>query len=145
MPDVLKKEIVMISKNCKKNITQSMGLGLCLLALAACSSEKEQGYSTRPKALQQALQKCPEHAPKHVSCEKLSEIAVHVNALAYKLRVDQQAYGKDILALQETITAQRSNLEKHPEQGELQKSLKNNQKSLQEHLAVVRWLASPKG
>jgi hypothetical protein len=135
----------MMAKNSKKKIIQCMGLGLCLLGLSACSSESDQSYSTRPKALQQALQKCPESAPKHVSCEKLSEIAVHVNALAYKLRVDQQAYGKDILALQETITAQRNNLEKHPDQRELQQSLKSNQKSLQEHLAVVRWLASPKG
>ena len=132
----------MISKN---KIIQGMGFGLFLLGLSACSSENEQSYSTRPKALQQALQKCPESAPKRVSCEQLSEIAVHVNALAYKLRLDQQAYGKDILALQETITAQRGKLEKHPDQRELQQSLKQNQKSLQEHLAVVRWLASPKG
>ncbi len=131
----------------KKNVTYVKCLGFLalILGLSACSNEGDSNYATRPKALQEALKRCPDQSPKHVSCEKLSEIAVHVNALAYKLRADQQAYGKDILALQETITEQRRNLEKNPNQRELQQSLKQNQKSLQEHLAVVRWLASPKG
>ncbi|MCH9756047.1 MAG: hypothetical protein K0U37_02495 [Gammaproteobacteria bacterium] len=119
------------------------GLGACLFALSACSPQSEKGYSGNPKALQEAIKKCPEHAPKRVSCEQLNEMATRINQLAYKLRVDQQAYGKDILALQETITTQRSTLEKNPTQIALQQSLKQNERYLQEHLAVVRWLASP--
>ncbi len=118
------------------------GLGLTLL-LGACSPQNEKGYSGNPKALQEAMKHCPEKSPKHVSCEQLGEIATRINQLAYKLRVDQQAYGKDILALQETITLQRSTLQKKPNEATLQKSLKKNERHLQEHLAVVRWLASP--
>lgn len=121
------------------------GLGVILLGLSACSSENEQKYSTNPKALQQAMKQCPDHPPKNISCEQLSNISMRVNQLAYKLRLDQQAYGKDILALQSMITEQRSALEKNPNKAELNKSLKNNQKILQEHLAVVRWLTSPEG
>ncbi|MDF1646879.1 MAG: hypothetical protein P1U61_07890 [Legionellaceae bacterium] len=119
------------------------GLGLSLLVLTACSPQNEKSYSGNPKALQEAMKQCPEHAPKHVTCEQLSEIATRFNLLAYKLHVDQQAYGKDILALQEAITTQRSTLEKHPNEVALQQSLKQNERHLQEHLAVVRWLASP--
>lgn len=129
----------------KNKIISYVGLGVVLIGLTACSPDNEQKYSTNPKALQQALKQCPEHPPKNISCEQLSNISMRVNQLAYKLRLDQQAYGKDILALQSMITEQRSELEKNPNKAELNKSLKNNQRLLQEHLAVVRWLASPKG
>ncbi len=127
----------------KKNTCKWIGLGLFLLTLSACSPQNEKSYLGNPKALQEAMKQCPERAPKKVSCEKIQEMATRINQLAYKLRVDQQAYGKDILALQETITTQRSTLEKHPDQVALQQSLKQNERHLQEHLAVVRWLASP--
>ncbi|MDF1683213.1 MAG: hypothetical protein P1U36_01005 [Legionellaceae bacterium] len=129
----------------KNKMIACAGLSVILLGLTACSSENEQKYSTNPKALQQAMKQCPDHPPKNISCEQLSNISMRVNQLAYKLRLDQQAYGKDILALQSMITEQRSALEKNPNKAELNKSLKNNQKILQEHLAVVRWLASPEG
>lgn len=129
----------------KKHMLLGAGLSIILLGLSACSSENEQKYSTNPKALQQAMKQCPDHPPKKISCEQLGNISMRVNQLAYKLRLDQQAYGKDILALQSMITEQRSALEKNPNKAELQNSLKNNQKLLQEHLAVVRWLASPEG
>ncbi|MDF1678598.1 MAG: hypothetical protein P1U32_07905 [Legionellaceae bacterium] len=127
----------------KSNYLKWAGLGVSLLLSAACSPQSEKGYSGNPKALQEAMKHCPEKSPNHVSCEQLSEIAARINQLAYKLRVDQQAYGKDILALQETITLQRSTLQKNPSEATLQKSLKENERHLQEHLAVVRWLASP--
>jgi hypothetical protein len=126
-----------------KILLKNIGFSLCLIALAACSPQNEKKYSSNPKALQAAIKQCPEQSPKHVTCTQLSEIAARVNQLAYKLRVDQQAYGKDILALQETITTQRSTLEKDPKQAALQKNLRQNERTLQEHLAVVRWLASP--
>jgi len=129
----------------KKQVSACVGLGIILLGLSACSSENEQKYSTNPKALQQAMKQCPDHPPKKISCEQLGNISTRVNQLAYKLRLDQQAYGKDILALQSMITEQRSALEKNPNKAELHQSLKDNQKRLQEHLAVVRWLASPEG
>ncbi|MDF1828050.1 MAG: hypothetical protein P1U39_07200 [Legionellaceae bacterium] len=129
----------------KNKIISTLGLGVILMGLSACSPGNEQKYSTNPKALQQAMRQCPDHPPKNISCEQLSNISMRVNQLAYKLRLDQQAYGKDILALQTMITEQRHALEKNPNKVELNKSLKNNQKLLQEHLAVVRWLASPEG
>lgn len=118
-------------------------LGLVCLSLTACSPQDERGYATNPKALQQAMAQCPNHPPKRMTCQQLEEVAVRINQLAYKLRLDQQAYGKDILALQEAITKERSALEKNPNEVALHKSLKQNERSLQEHLAVVRWLASP--
>jgi hypothetical protein len=127
----------------KKKMLRLAGLSLAFISMTACSPQSEKSYSGNPKALQEAMEQCPEHAPKHASCEQLSEIAIRINQLAYKLRIDQQAYGKDILALQESITAQRSKLEKDPKQADLQKNLKKNERHLQEHLAVVRWLASP--
>lgn len=129
----------------KNKMIMRAGLGVMMLGLSACSPESEQKYSTNPKALQQAMKQCPEHPPKKISCEQLANISMRINQLAYKLRLDQQAYGRDILALQSMITEQRSALEKNPNKAELNQSLKNNQKILQEHLAVVRWLASPKG
>lgn len=119
------------------------GLSLAFISITACSPESEKSYSGNPKALEAAMKQCPEHPPKHASCEQLTEISIRINQLAYKLRIDQQAYGKDILALQEAITTQRSTLEKDPKQADLQKNLKHNERQLQEHLAVVRWLASP--
>jgi hypothetical protein len=116
---------------------------LALILLTACAPETEKQYATHPKALQQAMQQCPQKSPKHVSCTELGEIATRINQLAYQLQSNQQGYGKDILNLQETITTQRSQLEKHPEQGDLQHHLKQNERQLQERLAVVRWLASP--
>ncbi|MCH9690238.1 MAG: hypothetical protein K0U24_00115 [Gammaproteobacteria bacterium] len=113
------------------------------MILAGCSPQNETSYSGNPKALQEAMKQCPQHAPKHVTCEQLSDLASRMNQLAYKLRSDQQAYGKDVLSLQETITAQRSTLEKNPNQIALQHNLKQNERHLQERLAVVRWLASP--
>jgi|GEM_PF-1326620 len=127
----------------KNKIVACIGLGMLVLGLSACSPENEQKYSIHPKKLQQAMSQCPEHPPKDISCEQLSNISMRVNQLVYKLRLDQQAYGQDILALQSMITEQRSALEKNPNKAELNLSLKKNQKLLQEHLAVVRWLASP--
>ena len=122
---------------------KNIGMTLICMVLVACSPQNEKRYSGDPKALQEAMKNCPEKSPKNVSCAALSEIAIRINQLAHKLQMDQQAYGKDILALQETITMQRSTLEKNPEQAALQKNLKQNERQLQEHLAVVRWLASP--
>ncbi|MDX2347123.1 MAG: hypothetical protein QNK11_09660 [Legionella sp.] len=128
----------------KTNILfKEIGACLLLIALAACSPQNEKSYSGNPKALQEALKQCPERVPRHMTCKQLQDMATRINQLAYKLRVDQQAYGKDILALQETITTQRSTLEKNPKEITLQKDLKQNERHLQEHLAVVRWLASP--
>ena len=117
--------------------------GVLLISLTACSPQSEKNYASNPKALQTAIKQCPEKSPKKVSCEQLSEVASRINQLAYKLRADQQAYGKEILALQETITTQRSTLQENPKLASLQKDLRQNEQQLQERLAVVRWLASP--
>lgn len=114
------------------------------LMLGACSPQSEKGYAANPKAIQKALAQCPEQPPgKNLTCTQLQEVAARINQLAYKLQVNQQAYGKDILVLQEKITEQRGDLDKHPEQLALRQSLIQNEQDLQEHLAVVRWLASP--
>lgn len=128
----------------KMNSFKWIGLGFCLFALSACSPQNEKSYLATPKALQEAMKNCPENPPKNVTCEQINEMATRINQLVYKLQVDQQGFGKDILALQQTITMERHSLQKNPTEATLQKNLKQNERQLQEHLAVVRWLESPR-
>lgn len=116
---------------------------ITILSISACSAHDPQYYREHPRALQQAIQQCPEKPPSQVSCDQLFAIAATMNDLAEKLRSDRQGFGKAILALQETIAQQQSELRLQPKQPELDSSLKENQMHLQEHLAVVKWLESP--
>lgn len=112
--------------------------------LCACSPQNEKGFASHPKAIQKALSACPEKQPgKKMTCGELEVVAARINQLAYKLQIDQQGFGKDILTLQETITEQRHHLDKNPSQSALRQDLKKNQQALQEHMAVVRWLEGP--
>lgn len=118
-------------------------LSTCFVVTFGCSAQNEYHYATNPEALIKALNQCPQKSPRQITCEKLSEVAQRINQLAYQLRADQQAFGKEVLALQETIITQRQMLEKNPSEISIQKHLERNERNLKEHLAVVRWLASP--
>ncbi len=115
-----------------------------LLLLAACSTQdSKQYYQTHPQALQDAVKNCPAAQPSGISCQQLTEIAMGVNELAYQLQMNPQAFGKKILALQETVASQRANLRANPNQPDLKIAAKKNEHQLAECLAIIRWLESP--
>jgi chromosome segregation ATPase len=111
--------------------------------IAACSAHDERYYSLHPNALQEALKNCNQKSKNGLTCAELKEVAVRMNELAYQLRDDPQGYGKQILALQEKIANQESDLEKNLNQPELKTAIANNKNQLRERLAVVKWLESP--
>jgi hypothetical protein len=49
------------------------------------------------------------------------------------------------LSLQALISKQETSLREQPEEKLLQESLHKNKRSLQERLAIVKWLESPEG
>lgn len=118
-------------------------LVMASLWVAACSAHDERYYSLHPNALQKAISQCPKSQPIEVSCEQLKMVASRVNELANELRSNPQGYGKKILSLQEVIAKQESTLQKASDAPELQSSIVENKKDLEERLAVVKWLESP--
>lgn len=110
-------------------IKYSVGLILSLVA-AVSMAHTERYYNLHPDALQKAMAACPQKQPRDISCEQLKAIALRVNNLAYQLRLNPQEYGKEILALQEAIAKQENKI---------------NKRDLEERLAIVKWLESPKG
>ena len=116
---------------------------LVLLGLSACSPHDEHYYAVHPKALEKAMLQCPQRAVGALSCEQLKTIAERLNQLAYLLRLDQQTYGKKIIALQEARDLNRLKMQKNPNQPALKQALDNINQQLEEHLAVVKWLGSP--
>ncbi|MBA2656408.1 MAG: hypothetical protein H0U70_05420 [Tatlockia sp.] len=116
---------------------------LSTLFIVACSPQNEHYYQTHPQALQEALKNCPDRKPSQMSCEQLKALAVKTNELAYQLQASPQLFGKKILALQESIAAQKNELAAHSSQPELKASLENNKQLLTQYLAIARWLESP--
>ena len=113
--------------------------------MVSCVAHNDRYYSLHPNVLQDAITECSNKPSKDVDCEQLKVIASKVNELAYQLRLNAQEYGKEILALQETIAKQEMTLPGAPNQSELQASLLENRQQLEVRLAVVKWLESPGG
>ena len=84
-----------------------------------------------PESLKLALDKCPERAPSHVSCDQLKKDAVEMSRLAYKLRIDPLGYGQQIIQLQCAIATSAVD------------ALDQEKSSLAEHLQIISWLTSP--
>src|SRR5689334_4995987 len=76
-----------------------LGFGLMILLLTSCQNKDANYYRFHPKALQTALQQCPQQSTA-VSCDTLNHIADEVNQLAYALHQNPQEFGNQILALQ---------------------------------------------
>ena len=114
-----------------------------MLMLNACVAQDEQYYRLNPVALQKAIKSCPQKKPAGLSCEKLEDLAVQVNQLAYELQRNPQRFGQKILALQQELAKQHDALHQDSQQPELAERVKNNQQQLAEYLAIVRWLESP--
>ncbi len=110
------------------------------LLLVACSKPNEHYYQTHPQALQAALRECPAKQPSSLSCEQLRAIALTTNEMSIQLQSNPQAFGKKILALQESIAKQTIETKTNPE---LNSSLEKNRQLLAQYLAIVKWLESP--
>ncbi len=117
---------------------------LITLGLASCSAKNEYYYQTHPDELQQALKACPERQPQGLSCEHMEALATRMNELAYKLQMSPQGFGQKIIALQEAIAKEQSQLNTERNNENLEASLMKKKQDLADHLAVVRWFESPK-
>lgn len=110
--------------------------------MMACSAQDEHYYRVNPQALQEAIKNCPEKSPKGVSCDELKDTALRMNKLALQLRMDPQDFGKQILALQEEIAKQESELASKNASIKAN-GLKEKKEDLKERIAIVKWLESP--
>lgn len=114
----------------------SLALSLFLF-MVGCSSHDEAYYRLHPKQLQQVLKQCTGQASTNENCEQLKILAAQMTQLAYELQKNPQAFGNQILSLQEKIaevdTQPHSNKE----------TLKSLHKELQDRLAIIKWLESP--
>lgn len=115
-----------------------------VLMLTACSKHDERYYASHPRALQKAMTHCPARSLGALSCDALKVIALRINHLAYELRMNQQAYGQTILALQEKQHEYQQKLQQHPNQSEALQAFNELTQDLQERLFVVKWLESPR-
>lgn len=113
------------------------------LLLVACSPRDEHYFQTHPQAIEDAVKHCPAKQPSPISCEQLTNIAIATNDLVYQIQSSPQGFGKKILALQEAIAKEKTELKANPNQAEVQRSLHKKELLLQQSLAVVRWLESP--
>ncbi|MDP3704303.1 MAG: hypothetical protein Q8R24_00145 [Legionellaceae bacterium] len=125
-------------------LNYSFGLLMTLWA-GLCLAYDANYYAMNPKEMQKALAACPAQQPDNVSCEQLNHMATHVNDLVMELRLDPQAFGRNILAMQETIAKQIVLSTKQPLTPELQAELTKNQQALRDRLIIIKWLESPVG
>jgi len=116
---------------------------LVMLGVTACKPKDERYYQTNPLELQKALKACPDKEPEGVSCLQIQVIARRLNALAYQLQINPQAFGGKILALQQTLAKQQEDYKKTGATQELKAEIERNRIELADLLAVVKWLESP--
>lgn len=120
---------------------------LMALPLLANSSSvhDETFYSLHPSELQKAIEQCPSAHPIGITCEQLIDSAKRANVLISELHYNPQGFGQNILTLQEELAKLRSSLKTSADQIEIQASIDKNKTQLNERLAIVKWLTSPKG
>lgn len=116
---------------------------LMTMGLMSCTSKNEQYYRSNPKALQNAVNACPNHQPPGLSCQQLEQLRDRLTHLAYQLQMNPQDFGRKILELQQTIAKQKEQVTQNSHDNELHASLEQNQHHLADYLAVVKWLESP--
>lgn len=120
-------------------------LSLAILLLAGCTAHDEQYYRTNPKILNETLKNCPATQPKDISCAQLSAIAMDVNKLGYQLQMNPQAFGRQILQLQQNLALLQEQQQQNPQQTDINVKIIQIKQQLTEHLAIVKWLESPEG
>lgn len=108
-----------------------------MIALSACTPQNETYYRTHPHALQKALTHCSQVGSSTPECEKLGRMAKEMNALAYALQSNPQAFGQKIISLQNQLA------EKTHQSSPSSIDIQQITDQLNMHLAVVSWLESP--
>jgi hypothetical protein len=116
---------------------------LMVFGLSSCNDKNEHYYMSNPKELEKAIKACPNQKPPGLNCDQVEQIGKRMNSLAYQLQSNPPGFGNKILALQQTIAQQKIELKANGSNEELKSSLQQNQKDLNEFLAVVKWLESP--
>lgn len=117
---------------------------LMAFGLNSCQAKNEQYYLSHPKEIQGAIKKCQTTQTKDSSCKQIEILAQRLSILGYELQSNPQGFGHKILALQQTIATQQSELATNKDQ-QLSLSIKQNQTELADRMAVVKWLESPEG
>jgi len=112
--------------------------------LANACAHDEAYYRLHMTQLQAVINQCPTNPPTGVTCVQLQKIALNANALADELRMSPQGFGQKILSLQEAISADKASLKINKHQPALQESIMLHKRQLDERLAVVKWLESPR-
>lgn len=115
---------------------------LIAVGLTSCTDKSEEYYRNNPLELQKALKACPNRESRGLNCKELEQLGNRMNSLAYQLQYNPQGFGHKILALQQTIATQQSELATN-NSPELKVSLAQNKQDLAYYLAVVKWLESP--
>lgn len=112
--------------------------------LANACVHDEAYYRFHMTQLQTVINKCPANPPAGVTCAQLQQIALHANVMADELRMNPQGFGQKILSLQETMSLDLASLKENHHQPALQESIILHKNQLDERLAVVKWLESPR-
>jgi hypothetical protein len=113
------------------------------LGLTSCGVKDEQYYRSNPKELQRSIKKCPEIQPNGFTCPQIQALGNRLNQLAYQLQFNPQEFGNKILALQELIAKQKTEIKANNSNTNLKLSLEKNEDNLADYMAVVKWLESP--
>ncbi len=122
-----------------------MLLALPFLASSCSAAHDAAYYSLHPPALQEALEQCPGQHPAGVTCEELNSCAIRANQLVSELQQDPQVFGQTILTLQEELEKSKSDLQNSSDKADLQAAIDKHNAQLNERLAIVKWLESPRG
>ncbi len=120
-----------------------MSMLMCANSYAA--THDETFYRLHPGELQVAIELCPAKHPASISCEQLNRCAARVNVLMSELHYDRQGFGQHILRLQEDMDKLKLSFKTTYDQNEIQASIDKNNMQLNERLAIVKWLESPRG
>lgn len=102
-------------------------------------------YSTHPAELQEAIEDCPDTHPEGISCEQINDCATYANEMISEFHYNRQIFGQKILELQKSLHELSRELSQHrPHSYHLQENFDIKKMLLNERLAIVKWLESPR-
>lgn len=113
------------------------------LLLSSCNAENEHYYRVHPEQLQKSVTQCEQQKSNSKKCQQLRMLAIEINQLAYALQRNPQAFGQDILKIQQKLAHLEQQQKKDQKSKEITLQIKQNKRLLSKYLAVVRWLESP--
>ena len=123
-------------------------LCLVVIGMASCSTHNERWYMTHPKALQKALDACPEKSLQGFSCQQLKEVGKAINQYALILQRNPQAFGQKIIAMQTKIVAlqqQLNSADSKEDKKRISSELSTLTDTLRLYMITVRLFESPEG